>query len=86
MSDQAIYNTHPEVVTIIDGKTALDKDGKEIKIDKVKVDAEEVKLKSKYDAKKKEHDDAKVDTDDSIEGLARRVLRLEKMMGVKDDT
>ena len=47
---QAIYNTHPKVVTIDDTAGASDKNGNLVVIDEVKVAPEIAKLQAEYDA------------------------------------
>lgn len=44
MRDQAIYATHPHVRTILEGKTALDADGKQVIINEALVKDEQTKL------------------------------------------
>ena len=48
MRHEAIYNTHPNVVTVDDGLGAFDKDGNSVSIDEVKVSQEIEKLKAKF--------------------------------------
>lgn len=51
MRDIAIFNTHPNVVNIIDDKFAYDKDGQEVTLDEALVEQEFARLKAGYDAK-----------------------------------
>ena len=44
MRDQAIYNTHPHIKSIVEGKHAYDVDGKLVIIDETLVAAEQAKL------------------------------------------
>ena len=44
MNHQAIYNTHPTVVSIDDGKGAMDANGNPVAIDQSLVDAETARL------------------------------------------
>ena len=53
MKDQAIYNTHPNVVEIINGTECFDTNGNLVVIDDAKVSTELNKLQAKYDAQKK---------------------------------
>ena len=48
MRHEAIYNTHPNVVTVDDGLGAFDKDGNSVSIDEVKVSQEIEKLNAKF--------------------------------------
>ena len=48
MRHEAIYNTHPNVVTVDDGLGAFDKDGNSVSIDEVKVSQEIEKLNVKF--------------------------------------
>ena len=49
VKDQAIYNTHPNVVEIIDSKDCFDKDGKPVTLDDTKVATELARLKAEWD-------------------------------------
>jgi len=51
MKDQAIYNTHPNVVEIIDSKDCFDKDGKPVTLDDTKVATELAKLQTAWNSK-----------------------------------
>jgi hypothetical protein len=46
MNHQAIYNTHPTVVSIDDGKGAMDANGNPVAIDQSLVDAEASRLET----------------------------------------
>ncbi len=46
MDDQAVYNTHPNVVAILDGKVCIDEKGNEVKIDALLVANESARLKT----------------------------------------
>ena len=46
MNHQAIYNTHPTVVSIDDGKGAMDANGNPVVIDQSLVDAEASRLQT----------------------------------------
>ena len=46
MNHQAIYNTHPTVVSIDDGKGAMDANGNPVAIDQSLVDAEASRLQT----------------------------------------
>jgi hypothetical protein len=50
MNHQAIYNTHPTVVSIDDGKGAMDANGNPVTLDQAKVDAEVARLQAEYDS------------------------------------
>ena len=50
MNHQAIYNTHPEVVSVDETLGAFDKDGNGVVLDQDKVDVETAKLKAELDA------------------------------------
>ena len=50
MNHQAIYSTHPNVVSIDDGKGAMDANGNSVALDQSKVDAEVARLKAEYDS------------------------------------
>jgi len=49
MKDKAIYNTHSNVVEIIDSKDCFDKDGKPVTLDDTKVATELARLKAEWD-------------------------------------
>ena len=51
MNHQAIYNTHPTVVTIHDSTGAFDSDGNSVAIDQSLVDAEVTRLQAEHDSK-----------------------------------
>ena len=51
MNHQAIYNTHPTVVSIDDGKGAFDVDGNSVTLDQALVDTETARLQAEYDSK-----------------------------------
>jgi hypothetical protein len=50
MNHQAIYNTHPTVVSIDDGEGAKDANGNSVAIDQSLVDAEAERLQEAHDA------------------------------------
>jgi len=50
MNHQAIYNTHPTVVSIDDGEGAKDANGNSVAIDQSLVDAEAARLKEAQEA------------------------------------
>jgi len=50
MNHQAIYNTHPTVVSIDDGEGAKDANGNSVAIDQSLVDAEAARLKEAREA------------------------------------
>ena len=49
MRHEAIYNTHPNVISIDDTLGAFDKDGNSVSIDEVKVSHEIEKLNAKFE-------------------------------------
>lgn len=51
MNHQAIYNTHPNVVSVDDGKGAFDANGNKVEINWTDYHAENARLQSEYDAK-----------------------------------
>ena len=51
MNHQAIYNTHPTVVSIDDGKGAMDANGNPVAIDQSLVDTETARLQAEFDSK-----------------------------------
>jgi hypothetical protein len=51
MIDQAIYNTHSNVVNIIESTDAYDAQGNVVELDMTLVNAEVTKLQAAYDAK-----------------------------------
>ena len=51
MIDQAIYNTHPSVVSILESTDAYDAQGNVVELDMTLVNAEVTKLQAAYDAK-----------------------------------
>ena len=50
MIDQAIYNTHPSVVSILESKDAYDAQGDSVVLDMALVNAEVTRLQAAYDA------------------------------------
>jgi len=56
MRHQAIYNTHPNVVTVDDGAGAFDKDGNSVSIDEVKVSQEIETLNAKFESTQYQRD------------------------------
>ena len=56
MNHQAIYNTHPTVVSIDDGKGAMDANGNPVTLDQSAVDVETARLQSEQDATKYQRD------------------------------
>ena len=50
MNHQAIYNTHPNVVSIDDGEGAKDANGNSVAIDQSLVDAEAARLQEAHEA------------------------------------
>tara|TARA_Y100001951_G_C11043245_1_gene131470 strand:+ start:159 stop:464 length:306 start_codon:yes stop_codon:yes gene_type:complete len=50
MNHRAIYNTHPNVVSVDDTLGAFDKDGNNVVLDQDKVDVETAKIKAELDA------------------------------------
>ena len=50
MRHQAIYNTHPTVVSVSGGTEAWDKDGNVVVLDESKITTEETKLQAAEDA------------------------------------
>ena len=50
MNHQAIYNTHPNVVSIDDGKGAMDADSNPVVLDQSLVDTETARLQAEYDS------------------------------------
>ena len=51
MKDQAIYNTYPSVVEIIESKDCFDAEGKPVIIDEAKVATELAKLQAEWNSK-----------------------------------
>ena len=50
MIDQAIYNTHPSVVSILESTDAYDAQGDSVVLDMALVNAEVTRLQAAYDA------------------------------------
>ena len=50
MSHEAIYNTHPSVISIDDSTGAFDVNGDAVVIDQSLVDAEVIRLQAEYDS------------------------------------
>lgn len=50
MNHQAIYNTHPDVVSIDDAKGAMDAQGNLVAINQAAYDAEVARLEAEYNA------------------------------------
>ena len=50
MIDQAIYNTHPSVVSILESTGAYDAQGNSVVLDMALVNAEVTRLQAAYDA------------------------------------
>tara|TARA_B100000508_G_C11460494_1_gene279031 strand:+ start:2537 stop:2842 length:306 start_codon:yes stop_codon:yes gene_type:complete len=58
MRHEAIYQTHPKVVSIDDKEGAFDKNGNSVTIDETKVAEELKKLQAEYDSKQYQRDRA----------------------------
>ena len=58
MNHNAIYNTHPAVVSIDDSVGCLDKDGNEVVLDETLIQAEVQRLQAEYDANQYQRDRA----------------------------
>ena len=58
MRHEAIYQTHPKVVSIDDKEGAFDKNGNSVTIDEKKVTNKITELKAEYDSKKYQRDRA----------------------------
>jgi hypothetical protein len=58
MNHQAIYNTHPTVVSIDDGKGAMDANGNPVAIDQSLIDAEVARLQAEQAATQYQRDRA----------------------------
>ena len=56
MNHQAIYNTHPNVVSIDDGKGAMDANGNPVAIDQSAYDAEVARLDAEHAATQYQRD------------------------------
>ena len=50
MNHEAIYNTHPSVISIDDSTGAFDVNGNSVVIDQSLVDAEVIRLQAEYDS------------------------------------
>ena len=58
MNHQAIYNIHPDVVSIDDSKGAMDKQGNPVAIDQAAYDAEVARLEAEHAATQYQRDRA----------------------------
>ena len=58
MRDQAIFNTHPNVVEIINGKDYFDKDHNPVTLDEAKVNTELTRLQAEYNSNQYKRDRA----------------------------
>jgi hypothetical protein len=58
MNHQAIYNTHPNVVSVYDGKGAFDSQGNPVVIDQAAYDAEVARLEAEEAATQYQRDRA----------------------------
>jgi hypothetical protein len=58
MNHQAIYNTHPNVVSVDDGKGAFDVQGNPVAIDQAAYEAEVARLQTEYAATQYQRDRA----------------------------
>lgn len=58
MKDQAIYNTHPNVVEIINGTDCFDDNGNSVVLDDSKVAIELANLEAEYDSNQYHRDRA----------------------------
>jgi len=58
MNHQAIYNTHPNVVSVDDGEGAFDAQGNLVVIDQAAYDAEVARLEAEYAANQYQRDRA----------------------------
>ena len=58
MNHQAIYNTHPNVVSIDDGKGAMDANGNPVAIDQAAYETEVARLEAEHNATQYQRDRA----------------------------
>ena len=69
MNHQAIYNTHPNVVSIDDGEGAKDANGNSVAIDQSLVDAEAARLQEAHEAKATQKAADKASANAKLKGL-----------------
>jgi hypothetical protein len=90
MSHEAIYNTHPSVISIDDSTGAFDINGDAVVIDQSLVDAEETRLQAVYDSqeyarnRKKEYDQLnqfEMQFDDDRDGTTTWVDTINEIKG-----
>ena len=90
MNHEAIYNTHPNVVTIDDTEGAFDTNGNSVTLDQTLVDAEVIRLQAEYDSqayarnRKKEYDQLnqfEMQFDDDRDGTTTWVDKINEIKG-----
>ena len=90
MNHEAIYNTHPNVVTIDDTEGAFDTNGNSVTLDQTLVDAEVIRLQAEYDSqayarnRKKEYDQLnqfEMQFDDDRDGTTTWVDTINEIKG-----
>jgi len=81
MNHQAIYNTHPNVVSVDDGKGAKDSEGNSVAIDESLVDAEAVRLKEAYEAKQIQAEADKASAVSKLEALGLTDAEIKALSG-----
>ena len=90
MSHEAIYNTHPSVISIDDSTGAFDVNGNSVVIDQSLVDAEVIRLQAEYDSqeyarnRKAEYDQLnqfEMQFDDDRDGTTTWVDKINEIKG-----
>ena len=90
MNHEAIYNTHPNVVTIDDTEGAFDTNGNSVTLDQTLVDAEVIRLQAEYDSqeyarnRKAEYDQLnqfEMQFDDDRDGTTTWVDKINEIKG-----
>ena len=90
MNHEAIYNTHPSVISIDDSTGAFDVNGDAVVIDQSLVDAEVIRLQAEYDSqeyarnRKAEYDQLnqfEMQFDDDRDGTTTWVDKINEIKG-----
>ena len=90
MNHEAIYNTHPNVVTIDDTEGAFDTNGNSVTLDQTLVDTEITRLQAEYDSqeyarnRKAEYDQLnqfEMQFDDDRDGTTTWVDKINEIKG-----
>ncbi len=81
MNHQAIFNLYPNVVSVDDGEGAKDSEGNSVAIDESLVDAEALRLKEAYEAKRVQAEADKASAISKLEALGLTDAEIKALSG-----